>query len=44
MTEIELKQLNKLCEKLDAIAKQENIRLRIVETKGTIYFFPEFEN
>ena len=33
--------LHALCDKLDKITRKFGVRIRIIEIKGTIYFFPE---
>ncbi|MDD2466241.1 MAG: hypothetical protein PHI97_19755 [Desulfobulbus sp.] len=36
-------QLKKLCEQLNEITKNQSITLKVIEIKGTIYFFPQLE-
>jgi hypothetical protein len=37
-------QLKILCEHLNEITKKQNVTLKIIEIKGTIYYFPQFES
>lgn len=43
LTKEEIEKLYYLCSLFNERSKQDGIHLRVIETKGTYYFYPEFE-